>query len=47
MAVVGAGNIRNPNEIRTKLLAITLRMGLLPSLREGNVHVLFSSGKGV
>src|SRR5262245_43060309 len=43
----GAGNIRNPNEISTNPLAITLRMGSSRSLRASNVHVLFSSGKGV
>ena len=45
--VEGAGNVKTPNEIRTKLLAIPLRSGLLPSLRKANVHVLFLSGKGV
>jgi hypothetical protein len=46
-AVEGAGNIKNTNEIRTKPLAITLRMGLLPSLRGDQCTRFVLIAKGV
>ena len=41
----GAGNAKNPNEISMKAVAVRARMGTSLQNPDGNVHVLFSSGK--